>query len=323
MASLIGSGINQVSTNGMLGELAFMNATGITVQQIQSPVGIATTNSIFYGETTTANNYTNLYLQPLEGNVVVGSGVSLSTTAAKGFLCLPTCFGAPTGILSATPPAAAEHIIDSSNRRAYYFINNSYWAYSQITDQFGNFIIGTGASTGTSSQILQVNSGTYISGNIGIGTTNPIQKIHIIGNSLVTGISTAAGFSGSLNSTGVSTIATLQSPQPTYTSPGTNNITVNVSTGSIGIVTFATSGSIATCNITNPVSGSSVLLWISNPTTSKTVNIQVGGTNIPTSGISSGSIVGNGATWSIGANYLVNLNFISGTTSSNTFAVIR
>jgi hypothetical protein len=51
----------------------------------------------------------------------------------------------------------------------------------------GPILIGTATSTGTASQVLQVGSagatrGAYVSGNLGIGTTNPSQNLDINGN---------------------------------------------------------------------------------------------------------------------------------------------
>lgn len=51
--------------------------------------------------------------------------------------------------------------------------------------------IGTTAvDTGTANQTLQNYGGAYISGSVGIGTTNPTSKLHVVGDSLVTGIAT-------------------------------------------------------------------------------------------------------------------------------------
>lgn len=60
-------------------------------------------------------------------------------------------------------------------------------------DANGNYLINSGSATGTSNQRLQVNSGAYISGSLGIGTTNPSYKLHVIGD---------INFSGSLYQNG-------------------------------------------------------------------------------------------------------------------------
>ena len=61
----------------------------------------------------------------------------------------------------------------------------------------GPIFIGSGTSTGTASQRLQITGGAYVSGNLGIGTTNPTQSLHILGNARVTG-----AFYDSTNATG-------------------------------------------------------------------------------------------------------------------------
>ena len=45
----------------------------------------------------------------------------------------------------------------------------------------GNFLINTTTATGTASQPLQVTGGAYISGNLGIGSTNPQEKLDVQG----------------------------------------------------------------------------------------------------------------------------------------------
>ena len=51
----------------------------------------------------------------------------------------------------------------------------------------GPIFVGSGTSTGTSSQPLQVTGGAYVSGSVGVGTTNPTQTLHVQGNARVTG----------------------------------------------------------------------------------------------------------------------------------------
>ena len=50
----------------------------------------------------------------------------------------------------------------------------------------GPVLIGGGTSTGTASQRLQVTGGAYVSGNLGIGITNPSQKLEINGRTVIT-----------------------------------------------------------------------------------------------------------------------------------------
>jgi hypothetical protein len=44
------------------------------------------------------------------------------------------------------------------------------------------FIAGAATSTGTASQPLQVVGGAYVSGNLGVGATNPASKLHVVGD---------------------------------------------------------------------------------------------------------------------------------------------
>lgn len=135
MASLIGSSPNQISTNGMLGELAFMNSSGIIVERIQSTVGFAQPSPSFVGATSTTNDFTNLVLQPQGGNVVVnGSGSTLATNTTSGFLCLTGCAGTPTGAPAsgAIPTGAIPVIVDTTNNRLYLRIGST-WRYTTLT----------------------------------------------------------------------------------------------------------------------------------------------------------------------------------------------
>jgi hypothetical protein len=51
----------------------------------------------------------------------------------------------------------------------------------------GPVFIGSGTTTGTLAQPLQVTGGAYVSGNLGVGTTNPQYKLDVLGNVNFTG----------------------------------------------------------------------------------------------------------------------------------------
>ena len=59
-------------------------------------------------------------------------------------------------------------------------------------------IVGSAASTGTANQTLQASGGAYVSGNLGVGLTNPTSKLDVSGDTRVTGVVTATTFSGNI-----------------------------------------------------------------------------------------------------------------------------
>jgi hypothetical protein len=64
-----------------------------------------------------------------------------------------------------------------------------------INHLYGNCLIGSTSITGTASQPLQVTGGTYVSGSVGIGTTNPgaTVKLEVVGGDIRVGLNTAQG----------------------------------------------------------------------------------------------------------------------------------
>jgi hypothetical protein len=71
----------------------------------------------------------------------------------------------------------------------------------------GPVLVGFGTSTGTSDQKFQVTGGSYISGDVGIGLTNPSSKLDVLGDGRFTGVITATTLtSQQLNVSGVATV---------------------------------------------------------------------------------------------------------------------
>lgn len=78
------------------------------------------------------------------------------------------------------------NVIGVNTNTPLLFVSDS--VYRGRLDSAGNFLIGVGNSTGTVGQLLQIGSattsyGAYISGNTGIGTTNPGAKLNVVDNS--------------------------------------------------------------------------------------------------------------------------------------------
>jgi hypothetical protein len=86
----------------------------------------------------------------------------------------------------------------------------------------GPLLIGAATSTGTASQRLQVTGGAYVSGNIGIAITNPSTKLHVVGDSTVSGVT-------NLNQV----TETVVNAFNTTLSPSTGTLTVDTSQGTV------------------------------------------------------------------------------------------
>lgn len=68
--------------------------------------------------------------------------------------------------------------------------------YTGISTFAGPVLVGSGTSTNTQSQPLQITGGVYISGNTGIGSTNPQYKLDVVGDVRLSGVVSATSLSG-------------------------------------------------------------------------------------------------------------------------------
>ena len=94
----------------------------------------------------------------------------------------------------------------ASPANSFYIYDNAASQYRQVIDSSGNVLLGTGTATGTASQTLQVTGGAYISGNVGIGRTNPGVKLEVAGVISLLSTNTSAVGSLSASDTGAYTI---------------------------------------------------------------------------------------------------------------------
>jgi len=135
----------------------------------------------------------------------------------------------------------------------------------------GPILVGTSVSTGTASQPLQVTGGAYVSGSVGLGTTNPTSKLHVVGDVRVSGVVTATTFVGALT--------------------GTATTTTNIPnlTGAITSVNTTTSlGSFSSANLATALTdetGSGANVFATSPTLVTPVLGDATATTIVTSGV--------------------------------------
>jgi len=192
-----------------------------------------------------------------------------------------------------------------------------------INHLYGNCLIGSTSVTGTAAQPLQVTGGAYVSGNLGIGTTNPTTKLSVVGDGNFTGVVTATSFTGSLTGTA----STANDVSSTININTSGIITASSFTGSlVGIASTATNalGLSATASIntsgiitafsfvgglTGTASTATTALGLSTTASINTsgiitatggfsIGIQSGGTNIATGVITAINFVGSGNTFS-------------------------
>jgi hypothetical protein len=126
-----------ITTSGQAGIAAYVNdgtnnrRIGMFVDNTNSIAGI----SVRTGASTTPPLV--IYIGASErarfdnvGNVVVNTA-AVATTATDGFLYIPTCAGAPTGVPT-TFTGRSPLVVDSTNNRFYVYVNGA-WKYATLT----------------------------------------------------------------------------------------------------------------------------------------------------------------------------------------------
>jgi plastocyanin len=188
----------------------------------------------------------------------------------------------------------------------------------------GTVFISTTTSTGTSNQPLQVVGSAYVSGNIGLGSTNPTSKLFVVGDGYFTGVITASEFKGNASTAtyatdagiatnvigGIASVTSLfVNTTGISTFGGSNGVVIKLD-GSNGIVTSANPGfSTVTyygdgsklTGIGTATSATNVALTTDTSSTTTNIVFSQSPTQNPTSSLKTNSgLIFNAATSSLG-----------------------
>ena len=103
-------------------------------------------------------------------SVGIASGITLNSATLSGVTTLTTL--SASGNISGVAGTFTDSVTVG--------VGLSVFSVSTFTN--GPIFIGSGTSTGTATQPLQVTGSAYVSGNLGIGTTNPTSELHLYKN---------------------------------------------------------------------------------------------------------------------------------------------
>ena len=155
--------------------LGVTSVTNLTAQQLNIS-GIVTATTFVGALTGTATSTTNI---PNLTGAITSSNTTTSLgsfTSANLLTALTDETGSGAAVF-ATSPTLVTPVLGAASATSIVVSSGS-------TFTNGPVLVGTGTSTGTASQPLQVTGGAYVSGSVGIGTTNPSAsyKFDVVGN---------------------------------------------------------------------------------------------------------------------------------------------
>ena len=172
-------------SGGLAGNVVYQSAPNATAFLVNGTSGfILQSNGVGNAPTWVAaapsGAVTGLIIRDSSNNIVGTSGSVSQLT-----------FGTGLSVTGSTGAAGIATITLSSN-----IVGSALSIAGISTFTNGPVFIGSATSTGTASQTLQVTGGAYVSGNLGIGTTNPRATLNVV----PTASSIAGLFSGTTSS---------------------------------------------------------------------------------------------------------------------------
>jgi hypothetical protein len=136
----------------------------------------------------TFTNANNSAIQIRSGASGSYTALGIGRVSEEGTIAIASDAG-----IYANNAAAGDIVIRNNNARGKVLFTRA-GANASLAVDGDNVLVGTVSSTGTASQPLQVTGGAYVSGNVGVGTTIPTSKLHVVGDVYVTGVTTSTDF---------------------------------------------------------------------------------------------------------------------------------
>ena len=156
---------------------AGIDTSGTITTQSISVSGVSTVGSLSIGATSVISSAFQLQNIASLDATTTATIESAVANAPNTFTDLNITGISTLGITSATNLTSQSLVVSSGST----FTN-------------GPILVGSATSTGTANQRLQVTGGAYVSGSVGIGTTNPTSKLQVVGDTRVSGVVTAFDF---------------------------------------------------------------------------------------------------------------------------------
>jgi len=174
--SSTGSGLSWIAaaSGGAISSISISTNTTNQSQYLTYVTGTGNTTGL--GITTTG-----LVFNPSTGNLGIGITNPSSKLQVNGVLGISSTGDSQSGFSGGRTQFSSSglgFVLNHNDNSPIIFqtqgVERFRWDHNAAA-----LLIGTAISTGTASQPLQVTGGAYISGSVGIGTTNPISNLHI------------------------------------------------------------------------------------------------------------------------------------------------